>query len=87
MLQNFSQLLFLVLGERCFQNPALESFEFLQYPVRGNLSHQNEKGRGARLESLTEFLHEIVTDADITQFACNGSGAGTDSGAQKRVEK
>ena len=55
-LQNFFQLLFLVLGERCLQNFTLEIFEFLQYVVRDGFAHQHEKGRGARLESLTEFL-------------------------------
>ena len=43
LFQNFPQLLLLVLSKRRFENFSLESFQFLQYLVRGNLSHENKE--------------------------------------------
>ena len=85
MLQNFPQLLFLVLGERSFENLALESLESLQRLVRGGFTHQHKESGGSRLESLPEFLDEIVADTEIAQFAGQRSGAGTNRSARKRV--
>ena len=75
MFQDFPQFLFFVLGERSFENLALESFESLQHLVRGGLTHQYKESGGSRLERLTEFLDEIVVDTEITKLARKGAGA------------
>lgn len=83
MFQDFPQFLFLVLGERSFENLALESFESLQHLVRGGLTHQYKESGGSRLERLTEFLDEIVVDTEITKLARKGAGAGADRSAKQ----